>query len=124
MPLGRILVVDDEPPVAMLLREALLHAGYLVKVAVSGTEALKLLPVFQPDVVLLDVMMPGLSGIDVLEHLRRDHPTVPVVMVTANQDEQAARLMLTRGAFDYIPKPFQLDVLERVVGAAVASKES
>ena len=122
MLLGRILVVDDEPPVATMLRDALVDAGYAVKVAVSGSEALKLLPVFQPDVVLLDVMMPGLSGADVLEQLRRDHPSVPVVMVTANQDEEAARRMLTRGAFDYVRKPFELDLLERVVGAAVASR--
>jgi len=123
MPIGRVLVVDDEPQVATMLRDALLDAGYVVKVAVSGSEALKLLPVFQPDVVLLDVMLPGLSGVDVLQHLRRDHPAVPVVMVTANQDEHAARQMLERGAFDYVPKPFQLDVLERVVGAAVAFRQ-
>ena len=123
MPLARVLVVDDEPQVAAMLRDALLDGGYLVKIAVSGGEALKLLPVFQPDVVLLDVMMPGMSGVEVLEHLRREHPRVPVVMVTANRDEQAARRMLTRGAFDYLPKPFDFDVLERIVSAAVASRQ-
>jgi DNA-binding response OmpR family regulator len=122
MPLGRVLVVDDEPHVAGMLREALLHVGYVVKIAVTGHEALGLLPAFQPDVVLLDVMMPGMKGDEVLAQLRREHPGVPVVMVTANQDEHAARQMLSRGAFDYLPKPFQLDVLERIVGAAVASR--
>jgi DNA-binding response OmpR family regulator len=123
MPLARILVVDDELQVAGMLRDALVDAGYVVKTAVSGREALGLMPVFQPDVVLLDVMMPGVTGDEVLAQLRREHPRVPVVMVTANQDEQAARQMLTRGAFDYLPKPFQLDVLERIVGAAVASRQ-
>jgi DNA-binding response OmpR family regulator len=123
MPLARILVVDDEPQLAATLRDLLQNAGYLVKVAVSGSEALNLLPVFQPDVVLLDVMMPGVTGDEVLTHLRREHPCVPVVMVTAIQDAQAARQMLTRGAFDYLPKPFQMDVLERIVGAAVASRQ-
>jgi DNA-binding NtrC family response regulator len=68
-------------------------------------------------------MMPGVTGDEVLTHLRREHPCVPVVMVTAIQDAQAARQMLTRGAFDYLPKPFQMDVLERIVGAAVASRQ-
>jgi DNA-binding response OmpR family regulator len=124
MPLGRVLVVDDEPQVAGMLRDALVEAGYVVKTAVTGREALGLMPAFRPDVVLLDVMMPGVKGDEVLAQLRRDHPRVPVVMVTANQDEEAARLMLTGGAFDYLPKPFELDVLERIVGAAVASRQS
>ena len=119
MPLGRVLVVDDDAQVANMLRDVLVDLGYVVKTAVTGPEALGLMPVFQPDVVLLDVM----TGDAVLAQLRREHPAVPVVMVTANRDEQAARLMLTRGAFDYLPKPFQFDVLARIVGAAVASRE-
>jgi DNA-binding response OmpR family regulator len=122
MPIGRVLVVDDETQVAAMLRDTLMDTGYLVKTAVSGLEALGLMPVFQPDVVLLDVMMPGMSGVDVLAQLQREHPRVPVVMVTANQDEHAARRMLAAGAFDYVPKPCPLDVLERIVGAAVASR--
>jgi DNA-binding response OmpR family regulator len=121
MPLARVLVVDDEPQVAAMIRDALVDGGYVVKIAVSGGEALKLLPVFQPDVLLLDVMMPEMSGVEVLEAVRLAHPRLPVVMVTANRDEQAARQMLTRGAFDYVPKPFDFDVLERVVGAALAT---
>jgi CheY-like chemotaxis protein len=123
MPLGRVLVVDDEPQVAGVLRDALLDFGYLVTVAGSGGEALALLPGFMPDVVLLDVAMPGMSGVDVLERLRQQYPRLPVVMVTGNQDEQAARRLLTRGAFDYVPKPFDLDALERIVAVAVASRQ-
>jgi CheY-like chemotaxis protein len=122
MPLGRVLVVDDEPEVAATLRDALVEFGYVVKTAVSGVEALRLMPVFQPDVVLLDVLMPGMSGTAVLAQLHREYPRVPVVMVTGNQDEDAARHMLTGGAFDYVPKPFDLGVLEQIVGAAVASR--
>jgi CheY-like chemotaxis protein len=122
MPLGRVLIVDDDREVAATLRDALTDAGYAVKVAVSGPEAVGLVTVFQPDVVLLDVTMPGMSGIEVLEHLRQGHPHVPVVMVTGNRDEDAARRTLVRGAFDYVPKPVELDVLERIVGAAVASR--
>jgi DNA-binding response OmpR family regulator len=120
MPLGRVLVVDDDPRVAATLRDALVDFGYTVKMAASGREALGLMSVFQPDVVLLDIAMPGMSGVEVLDRLHREHSRVPVVMVTANQDEAAAREMLARGAFDYVPKPFDLGVLERVVAAAVA----
>jgi CheY-like chemotaxis protein len=120
--LGRVLVVDDEPEVCAVLRDALVDSGYIVKTAVSGREALGLMPVFQPDVVLLDVAMPGMSGVEVLDQLRREHSRVAVVMVTANQDEGTARQMLARGAFDYVPKPFDLGMLERIVGAAAARR--
>jgi CheY-like chemotaxis protein len=118
--LGRILVVDDEPRVAEMLRDLLVDFGYVVKVALGGVEALNLVPVYQPDAVLLDISMPEvMSGVETLEHLRRLDPELPVVMLTANTDVEIARGTLTRGAFDYIPKPFNLEVLERVVAAAV-----
>jgi CheY-like chemotaxis protein len=119
-PLGRVLVVDDEQLVAATLRDALVHAGYAVKVAVSGREALGLVPVFEPDVVLLDSTMPEMSGGEVLDHLRRDHADVPVIMVTGNHDDSVARGALARGAFDYIAKPFTLELVERVVARAVS----
>ena len=120
-PLGRVLVVDDEREVAALLRDALEAFGYSVKVAVSGREALGLFSVYQPDVVLLDIQMPGVPGQTVLEQIKRREPTVPVIMVTANRDEVLAKEVLA-AAFDYVPKPFAMDVLERVVAAAVASR--
>jgi CheY-like chemotaxis protein len=122
--LGRVLIVDDEPEVCGVLRDTLLDSGYSVKTAVSGREALGLIPVFQPDVVLLDVAMPGMSGVEILDQVRREHPRVAVIMVTANQEEAAARQMLARGAFDYVPKPFDLNVVERVVAAAATRREA
>lgn len=117
--LGRILVVDDEPQVGEVLSDLLGEFGYVVKVAVRGAEALRIVPVFQPDAVLLDLQMPEMSGVEVLNHLRRDHPLLPVIMVTGNADPDVARDMLSRGAFDYIRKPFSFEVLARVVAAAV-----
>ena len=122
MPLGRVLVVDDERQVGAALRDALAEFGYIVKNAASGREALGLISVFHPDVVLLDVMMPGMTGDEVLDHLHEAHPGIAVVMVTALEDEDRARRLLTRGAFDYIRKPFDLTVLERVVAAAFVSR--
>jgi DNA-binding response OmpR family regulator len=121
-PLGRVLVVEDEPRVAAMIRDALDESAYVVKIAAGGAEAIGLMPVFQPDVVLLDVLMPGMTGTEVLGRLRHEYPSVPVVMVTAQQDEDAARQLLSCGAFDYVRKPFELHVLERVVGAAVAGQ--
>jgi CheY-like chemotaxis protein len=119
MPLGRVLVVDDELELASVLRDALENWGYLARTAASGPEALGLVTVFRPDIVLLDVFLPGMSGVEVLDRLRRDHPRVVVIMVTANQDELAARQMLKRGAFDYVAKPFDLRIIERVVFAGI-----
>jgi CheY-like chemotaxis protein len=117
--LGRILVVDDEPPIVDMLRDLLVELGYTVATAGHGAEALQLVPELKPDVVLLDLQMPGMSGLQVLDQLRRDHPGLPVVIVTGNTDVDVARSTLARGAFDYLRKPFQFDVLARVVAAAV-----
>jgi CheY-like chemotaxis protein len=118
--LGRVLVVDDEPRVGATLRDVLVELGYTVKLAVRGAEALKLVPVFEPDVVLLDLRMPEMSGVEVLEHLRRDRPTLRVIILTGNEDVELARVTLRAGAFDYLSKPCSIDVLARVVAAAVA----
>src|SRR5262245_4217105 len=120
MSFGRVLVVDDEIEIGAVLRDALVAAGYSVVTALSGQEALGLVSSFKPDVVLLDVFMPRMSGDQVLERLRRDHPHIAVVIVSALEDEAAARALLARGAFDYIRKPFDLALLERVVIAAMA----
>ena len=121
-PLGRVLVVEDEVLVAAVLREALVDFGYIVKIAVSGHEALQLVPVFRPDVVLLDLWLPGMRGEEVLARLRQVEPELPVVIVSANRDEEIARGMLAEGVFDYVPKPFELAVLERIVAAAILQR--
>jgi DNA-binding response OmpR family regulator len=117
--LGRVLVVEDEPEVALVLHDALQEFGYEVRVAVNGHEALRLAADYRPAVVLLDLWLPGLPGESVLEKLRREAPGIPVIIVSGNRDDDVARAMLRRGAFDYIAKPFDLAVLERVVTAAV-----
>jgi CheY-like chemotaxis protein len=122
-PLGRVLVVDDDPNVSAMLRDLLTTLGYVVKNAVRGAEALLLVPVFEPNVVLLDLHMPGMSGIEVLDHLRRDHPGLPVIIVTGNEDEELARRTMRGGAFDYLSKPFTVEVLDRVVTAALVIRE-
>ncbi len=120
--LGRVLIVDDEPHVGSVFDDVLTDQGYVVKVVTRGSEALGLMPIFRPDVVLLDLKMPEMPGVEVLQRLCRDYPDVPVVVVTGNEDEDLARSTLSTGAFDYIHKPFHLAVLERVVAAAVGHR--
>jgi DNA-binding response OmpR family regulator len=118
---GQLLVVDDEHEITDLLQEHFRACGYDVDVAHDGAEALITAAARRTDAMLLDVTMPGPDGAEVLARLRAVDPTVSVIMLTGNDDEALAREMLRAGAFDYVPKPFRLDVLERVVAAAVAA---
>jgi len=120
MALGRILVVDDEAPVREVLTEYFATDGYAVEAAGSGAEALTAVRGGRVDLVLLDVRMPGLDGIQVLRQIRELDERVPVIMVTANEDVGLARETLKLGAFDYVAKPFDFDYLDRAVAAGLA----
>jgi two-component system response regulator (stage 0 sporulation protein F) len=120
MALGRILVVDDEAPVREVLTEYFETEGYAVEAATSGLEALSAVRGGRADLVLLDVRMPGLDGVQVLRRIRELTDGVPVIMVTANEDVALARETLMLGAFDYVAKPFDFDYLDRAVAAGLA----
>jgi DNA-binding response OmpR family regulator len=100
-----ILVVDDEPKIATLARDYLEHAGFAVLTAGDGTTALTTIRQRRPDLVVLDLGLPGLDGLDVTRELRRDS-TIPIVMLTARDDELDKLLGLELGADDYLTKPF------------------
>jgi DNA-binding response OmpR family regulator len=117
---GRLLVVDDEDEITAVLDEHFRACGYTVEIAHNGADALRMALAQRPDAVLLDVTMPGPDGSQVLARLRALDPTVAVVMLTGNGDEQLARRLLREGALDYVRKPFDLNVLEQVVATAVA----
>jgi CheY-like chemotaxis protein len=119
MSLGRVLVIEDELRVGEMLIDILGSLGYEGALADTGVRGLQLITSYQPDVVLLDYYLPGMSGAEVLAILRRDHPAIPVVMVTANQDEPTARKTLDLGAFDYVRKPFDVAHFSRVLQAAI-----
>ncbi len=104
----RILVVDDEPDITALVAYHLAKAGYRVSTAASGADALKSAREERPDVVILDVMLPGLSGYDVLDELRRRPETkeVGVILLTARREEPDRIRGLTLGADDYLTQPF------------------
>ena len=100
-----ILVVDDEPKIATLARDYLEHAGFAVLIAGDGPTALATIRQRRPDLVVLDLGLPGLDGLDVTRELRRDS-TIPIVMLTARDDELDKLLGLELGADDYLTKPF------------------
>jgi two-component system, OmpR family, alkaline phosphatase synthesis response regulator PhoP len=100
-----ILVVDDEPKIAQLARDYLEHAGFSVLIAGDGQSALTAVRQRRPDLVVLDLGLPGLDGLDVTRELRRDS-AIPIVMLTARDDELDKLLGLELGADDYLTKPF------------------
>ena len=118
---GRVLVVDDELEVRLVLGEFLTGRGYDVTVADSGVAALAVLDKAAPDVVLLDVAMPELDGIETLKRIVALHPNMPVIMVTANADVEITSKLLALGASDYIPKPFDLDYLDQAITIQVSA---
>ena len=111
---GRVLIADDEPHLRELLRDFLTGEGYAVVTVASGAEALVAVPTFQPDVILLDMVMPGLYGRDILDALRRDGVTVPVILMSGS-------LPLVEGGdfFRILRKPFDLPKIADAVAAAV-----
>jgi two-component system response regulator (stage 0 sporulation protein F) len=115
MSLGKVLVVDDELEVRQLLQEFLSGRGYEALLAGSGMEALDAVEAEKPDLVLLDVAMPEMDGVEVLKRLAMMDPPVPVIMVTANTDLSLTSRLLAMGAVDYIPKPFDLDYLDQAI---------
>ncbi len=104
----RILVVDDEPDITALVAYHLAKAGYRVSTAANGPDALKAAREEKPDIVILDVMLPGVSGYDVLAELRRREETrdVGVILLTARREEPDRIRGLSLGADDYLTKPF------------------
>jgi len=118
--LGRILIVDDEQSVREVLSEYFMEQGYSVESAGGGEEALAIVQRSTPDLVLLDVRMPGMDGVETLRRIRNAAPDVSVIMVTANEDVALARETLKLGALDYVAKPFDFVYLERAIMAGLA----
>ncbi|TRW82744.1 response regulator [Mycolicibacterium sp. 018/SC-01/001] len=114
----RVLVVDDEPQILRALRINLSVRGYDVKTAASGAEALRLTADFRPDVVVLDLGLPDMSGIDVLGGLR-GWSTAPVLVLSARTDAADKVAALDAGADDYVTKPFGMDEFLARLRAAV-----
>jgi two-component system KDP operon response regulator KdpE len=115
---SRVLVVDDEPQILKTLDVNLAARGYLVDLAATGEEALDLAAQRQPDLVILDLGLPGVDGINVVESLRQ-WSKVPILVLSARETERAKVAALDAGADDYVTKPFGMDELVARVRAAL-----
>ncbi len=115
---ARILVVDDEPQLLRSLRTTLAAHGYDVQTATTGEEALDLLAARLPDLVVLDLVLPGLSGLAVCQELRARSP-VPILILSARGDERDKVAALDAGADDYLTKPFGVNELLARIRAAL-----
>src|SRR5438270_5414584 len=117
-----ILVVDDEPQIVQLVRDYLEHGGFSVLVAADGATALELARTRKPDLVVLDLGLPALDGLDVTRALRREG-ALPIIMLTARDDESDKLVGLELGADDYVVKPFSPKELVARVRAVLRRAE-
>ncbi|HYK00805.1 MAG TPA: response regulator, partial [Thermoanaerobaculia bacterium] len=118
----RILIVDDEEVLRDVLDVMLRREGFECLSAASGEEALNVLETEEVDLVVLDVMLPGISGIDTLRAIRISNPTLPVIVITAFSSIDGAIEAMKQGAFHYIPKPFKNEEVILTVNKALEQR--
>jgi DNA-binding NtrC family response regulator len=121
---GRVLVIDDEDIVRTSCSRALAPEGYEVKLARNGVEGLKVISEEQCDVVLTDLKMPDMDGIEVLKKIKEGWPEIEVIIITGYQTVDTAVKSIKLGAFDYIEKPFTPDALLAAVAKAIDRKKA
>src|ERR1700690_223865 len=114
----KILVVDDEEPIRRLLRKELRRKGFSVETASDGQEALELLKDNIFDVILLDIVMPGMNGIVVMKKLQHDPASPVIIVLTGKATVETAVDAMKTGAYDYLTKPYKLDELVIVINRA------
>ena len=115
--MGKVLVVDDEEGICEILEKFLAAKEYEVHTAFDGNEALEKVKEVKPQIVLLDVTLPGIDGLQVLEQIKKLDPDIGVVMVTGSSDHEQARKAFDLGAYDYVTKPVDFGYLDYVISA-------
>ncbi|MBT0665418.1 sigma-54 dependent transcriptional regulator [Geobacter pelophilus] len=123
MPLSRILVADDEESMRWVLSKALKKKGFAVDLAADGEQALGMIQAGNYDLAILDIKMPGISGLDLLDRLRDLKSDLLVVIMTAEASMKNAVEAMKRGAYDYLTKPFDLDVIDAIVEKVNRARE-
>jgi DNA-binding response OmpR family regulator len=114
-PVLRVLVVDDDVTGCKVLGEFLRSRGYEAYTALDGPAAIAKVKEIRPHIVLLDIIMPGMGGMEILKEIKRIDPSVAVIMVTGVGDNEVGRRALELGAYDYITKPVDFNYLETVL---------
>lgn len=110
-----ILVIDDEKGICAFFEKVLTKEGYRVLTALSGDRGLAIIKMEKPDMVLLDLKMPGMDGIEVLRQIKKIDKNIVVIILTAYGTMETARMAMRLGAFDYLTKPFDLEYVKAVV---------
>jgi DNA-binding response OmpR family regulator len=115
----KILIIDDEPQLVESIAVRLKASGYVVQTASDGVNGINKFKEEPPDLVILDIMMPGLSGLNVLRELKQLNSRVPVIMLTAYGTPQSAIEALKLGAYDHLSKPFNTEALLEMIKKAL-----
>ena len=118
---GKVLVIDDEPSIVDLFTEYLNGQGFEAISAGGGAEGLDRLRLERPDIILLDMLMPDMDGLETLRRIRKANMGVPVLMISGNDDMVAAKAAIALGAFDYTLKPVDFDYLGRALDKMLAT---
>ena len=119
---ARILIVDDEEIVIRSCLRILAEKGYEIDAQMDGSGALSRIDECHYDVIILDLMMPKMDGLEVLRRVKANHPDIEVIMVTGLAQEKTAERAMHLGAFGYLPKPFDPDELSQVVRRALEKR--
>ena len=119
-----IWIIDDDESIRWVLQKALSKAGYAARTFESGDTILDQLRQTTPDVIITDIRMPGINGLNLLEQIRREFADLPVIVMTAHTDLESAVDSYRSGAFEYLPKPFDLPEAVRLVQRAVTEHSS
>ena len=118
----KILVIDDEQIIAKSCERSLAEEGYDVRSALNGSDGIKMIESEPFDLIITDIKMPGIGGMDILEFIKKNHPEILVILITGYSTVEDAVRSIKRGAFDYIPKPFNPEELVSVVREASIKK--
>ncbi len=118
----KIWIADDDDAIRLILEESLGNAGFITKMFSNGDDLIKELDYEKPDLIVTDVQMPGMLGYDILKHVSNNYEDLPVIIMTAFADMQAAVESFGGGAFEYIPKPFDLDEAIKIIRRALEEK--
>jgi len=116
----KLLIVDDEKDVLFFLKTFFQTRKFDVYTAETGEEAVQKVKEARPHIVLMDIRMPGIGGVEALKRIKAIDPAVAVIMATAVYDEPTAKEALTLGAYDYVTKPFNLEYMETTVSIKLA----
>ena len=119
----KILVIDDEKDLCFLFKKILTPEGYTVLTALNGYDGIKINQKSKPDIILLDLKMPGINGIETLRRIRKKDPDVIVIIITGYGDAETIRDAAELNVYEYMAKPFNNETVMKILKEAVASKD-